>query len=419
MSQYVITGGNKLSGTVRISGNKNSILPCIAATLLTDEPVTLLNVPNITDVEVIKEIIKSIGALIEEGDHSLTITTPKITDYKLDDQLTNRLRGSMLLAGALLSRVNRVELSHPGGDLIGRRSVQTHLDGFESLGYKVEVDEIKYLIHQTQKVNEDVSYFLDEASLTATENLLLASVLRGGVATLKHCAIEPSVVDLCNLLVLMGARIEGIGTTTLKIDGVKQLHGATMTIASDFVEMGTYAVAAAITKGNLTIENCIGFDLEPIMFRLSSMGLNFDVKEDKVRVSCKELRAIPKIETNIWPGFPSDFMSPAIVLATQSRGVTLLHDWMYDGRFFFVDKLISMGAHITIADPHRVLVYGPTQLRARNLETPDIRAGMALVLAALVAKGTSTINGAELIERGYEDVVGTLSKLGADIQRID
>lgn len=418
MSKYIIEGGKKLVGKINLSGNKNSILPCLSAALLTDEEVILHNVPDIADVEVILQIFEQLGVKVEKWDHALKICSKEIKNYPLPEELVSKLRASILLIGPLLVRFGKVEFSHPGGDVIGKRSIHVHLEGLKELGFNYSSKDTKYKVWgSADKIDKHI--FLDEASVTGTENLLLTASSIPSVTILKNCAEEPHIVDVCNLLKKMGAEIEGIGTSALKIKGIKKLKGAEFTIGSDFTEFGTFAIAAAITGGEIEIQNYQTESLEPVIHHLKKMGLIFKEQNNSIFVSAKSITAIPVIKTNLWPGFPTDVMSLAIILATQAKGVTLCHDWMYETRMFFTDKLISMGANITLADPHRVLVYGPTKLYARNLETPDIRAGMALVLAALIAKGQSIINRAELIERGYENVVEKLSSLGASIQKID
>lgn len=419
MAKYIIEGGQKLSGKVRISGNKNSILPCLAASLLTEEKVVLKNVPKIADVDVLLEIMSELGTGYSMGDQEIKLQTPKIETHILKNELIRKLRASILLAGALLGRVGKVEFLHPGGDVIGRRDIDLHLSGFEQLGFKVKKTDQEYGVTNGGTKSPVAKIFLEIATVTGTENLILASVLKNGSTVIRNAAQEPHVVDLCKMLNNMGAKIDGIGSSTITIDGVKRLHGVEYAICSDNIELVTYAVAAALTGGEIEIANCQSVDLEPIFWPLRKMGIDFYVNDKSIKVSARNLTAINKLITNVWPGFPTDMMSVMIVLATQARGVSLMHDWIYESRMFFTDKLISMGANITIADPHRVLVYGPTKLYGRQLETPDIRAGMALVLAALIAEGKSIINRAELIERGYEDVVAKFSSLGAKIERID
>lgn len=419
MAKYTIQGGNKLTGEVTISGNKNATFPCIAAALLTQEQVILENVPRIRDIDVMIEILQDLGVSVTFSEHTLTIQAQEITTSELNQKLTTRLRGAILFAGALLSRLGKVSFYHPGGDVIGKRAINLHLEGFEKLGYTVSQRDLFYDVSKQNNESSDTAIYFMLPTVTGTENLILAAVLHSGKTVLKNCAAEPHVVDLCRILVQMGAQIEGIGTSTLTIQGVEKLSGTTYRIGSDNIEFGTYAVAAAITQGSITIKNTRGMDNDPIITPLQKMGVLFDYREDEIVVSASELKAIPSLITNTWPGFPTDLMSVVIVLATQAEGVSLMHDWLYESRMFFTDKLISMGAHITIADPHRVLVYGPSTLAGRNLETPDIRAGMAMVLAALIAQGESTINRAELIERGYESVVENFQKLGATISRSD
>lgn len=421
MAKYIIEGGVRLKGEVKISGNKNSVLPCMAACLLTDEDVVLTNCPDIADVKVFLELLRGLGVEVTElVNGEIKLNAKNVTGDVLPHELTSRLRASVLLVGPLLARLGKIEFYHPGGDIIGKRSIDTHLRGFKSLGFEFEREDKRYLGKRTKHVTTSTTIFLDEPSVTATENLLLAAVLGKGETVIKNCAEEPHVVDLCNLLVKMGAKITGIGSSILTIAPQEKLRGAQFRIGQDFVEIGTYAVAAAITYGNLTLTNCTLEDMEPITLPLQEFGVVLEKYGDnKIKVWAEHLKAVERLHVRPWPGFPTDLMSVFIVLATQATGVTLLHDWMYESRMFFADKLINMGASIVIADPHRVLVYGPNKLKGRELETPDIRAGMALVLASLCAKGTSIINKAELIERGYEDVVGNLTRLGVNIQRIE
>ncbi len=418
MAKYIIEGGNPLKGTISVSGNKNSILPALAATLLTDKKVTLINVPDISDVAVLVDILKLIGAKVEVGDHKISVEAKKIKTHILPEDLVNKLRASVLLSGPLLARIKKVQFTHPGGDIIGKRSIQTHIVGLKKLGVEFSQSDIYYKAKYLGTRGDAVEIFFTEPSVTATENLLMFASKREGKTILKNCAYEPHVVDLCSLLTKMGASIKGTGTSTLEIEGRENLNGTEFRIGQDYIEIGTYAVASAITKSEIVLENASLVDLEPITYPLSKMGIKFEQKGEGILVSSDKIKPIERLTTNIWPGFPTDLMSAMIVLATQAHGASLLHDWMYESRMFFVDKLISMGANITIADPHRVFVYGHTRLHGREMESPDIRAGMALVLAALIAKGESIINKAELIERGYEDVVGNLSRLGASIRRI-
>ncbi len=417
--QYIINGGKRLQGTVMVSGNKNSVFPCIAASLLTQEEVILENVSQLKDIEVLIQILKKLGVGVKKDKSNLLIQAKDINQFSLPRDLMTKLRGSIVLVGAMLARKNKVIFYHPGGDIIGQRSIDTHLEGFKKLGATFKKNNLKLTLQFPEKTQEEkVSVFLQEASITASENLILASVLGKKTVLLKNCPIEPHVVDLCKLLLQMGAKISGVGTNTLEVTGVDKLHGTKFKIGIDYIEVGTYAIAAAITYGRVKIEGLDYQDLDPVLIPLKNFGVSIEQEESSIVVTSTKLKSHSKLVTNIWPGFPTDLMSAAIVLATQSRGISLCHDWMYEGRMFFVDKLILMGAKIILADPHRVLVYGPNKLHGRTLDTPDIRAGMALILAALVAKGKSIINQVELIERGYEDVVGKLKKLGADIERV-
>jgi UDP-N-acetylglucosamine 1-carboxyvinyltransferase len=364
------------------------------------------------------EILTALGVKVERGEHTLTINAAELADFRMPKQLITRLRASILLVGPLLGRMGKAEFSHPGGDIIGKRSIETHIQGFEELGFEFKREDRDYIGKRTDDEGS-VEIFLDEPSVTATENLIMAASYGKGKTILKNCAMEPHVQDLCNLLVKMGVEIDGIGSPTLTIQATTAFDEAEFDIGTEYLEIGTYAVAAAITGGKITLTNTSLKDLEPIYLPLQKMGILFEEAKDGIEVSGGELTAINRLHVRPWPGFSTDLMSMTIVLATQSKGISLLHDWMYESRMFFTDKLMSMGANIVIADPHRVIVYGPSQLWGREMETPDIRAGMALVLAALCAKGRSVINKAELIERGYENIVENLASLGADIQRID
>lgn len=416
--KYQIVGGKKLEGNIRVSGNKNSIFPCVSAALLTEDEVVLENISNIRDVEVLVEILKKLGVLVEKIGSTLYIRAKDIKTVNLPQSLMIKLRGSIVLVGAILARKGRVNFYHPGGDIIGQRSIGVHLEGLKKLGATLKKNDLKFSLQFVERAASAI-IFLKESSVTATENLILSCVLGSQKVILKNCPVEPHILDLCSMLLKMGAKIEGVGTHTLVIEGVKKLFGTRFKIGIDFIEVGTYGIAAAITGGKVTIKGLDDTELDPIFEPLSHFGIEISSKEDTITIFSDKLKADSKITTNVWPGFPTDLMSAVIVLATQSKGITLCHDWMYESRMFFVDKLISMGAKITLADPHRALVYGPTKLKGRVLETPDIRAGMALVLAGLVARGKSMIHQAELIERGYEDVVEKLRSLGADIERVE
>lgn len=417
MARFEIIGGKKLSGKIEIAGNKNSVLPIMAACLLTEETCTLENVPNISDVEVMTELIELCGAKVKRSGTSLKITCSKIKSVQFPHDLTEKLRASILLLAPVLKRTGFVKMGYPGGDVIGRRPLETHIQVFESLGATLSQEDDFYVARA--KNLKGTTIFLQEASVTATENALLASVTADGETVIKRAASEPHVVDLCQFLTKMGANITGIGSNVLTVRGVGSLRGATHSIRPDHIEVGTFAILAALTRGTLEISPIIKEDLDMILLVLQRFGVKYSLSDNKLIVKDSKLKAFEKVVTDVWPGYPTDLMAPTIVLATQAEGVTLLHDWMYESRMFFVDKLLSMCAKVEIADPHRVLVYGPTKLRGQRLDTPDIRAGIALVIAALAASGKSQIERAELIERGYENIVERLSSLGAKIKRIN
>ncbi len=419
--KYFIEGGKKLTGEIKVSGNKNSVFPCVAASLLTSEEVVIENVSKLRDTAVLVQILKKLGVNAVFDKNTLTLKAQEIKQFSLPRDLMTKLRGSILLVSAVLARKGKVNFYHPGGDIIGQRSIETHIEGFKALGASYKRDNLKLTLQFTENTKEknNCTIFLQEASVTAAENLIIASVLGKREVILKNCPIEPHVVDLCKMLIQMGAQITGVGTNYLIIKGVEKLYGTRFRLGIDYIEMATYAIAAAITGGKVKITGLDNTDLDPVLNPLKRFGIEIENKDESLTFSASKLKSPQRLVTNIWPGFPTDIMSVAIVLATQSKGMMMCHDWMYESRMFFIDKLISMGAQIILADPHRVLVSGPKKLKGRMLATPDIRAGMALVLAALVAKGKSTINQAELIERGYEDVVGKLKSLGAQIERIE
>ena len=393
MAQLEITGGTKLSGQVKVAGNKNSVLPIMAACLLTEETSTIANVPDISDVISMAELLRLCGAQISQVGSKMTVMAKNIKETDFPPTLTEKLRASVLLLGPLLARVGKVKMGYPGGDIIGRRPLDSHMRAIRVLGAKIEEENDYFIAHSSRLIGTEI--FLQEASVTATENAIMAAVLAKGQTIIKRAASEPHVVDLCYFLIKMGAKIEGVGTNVLKITGAKKLSGATHSIRPDHIEVGTFAILAAVTASKLSISPILKEDLDMILTTLSQFGANFKIDGDTLVVSDGKLRAVEKVVTDVWPGFPTDLMAPMIVLATQAEGVTILHDWMYESRMFFVDKLLSMGAKAEIADPHRVFVYGPTNLRGQRLDTPDIRAGIALVIAALCARGKKQIEKAE------------------------
>ena len=418
MAKLEITGGKKLYGRIKIAGNKNSVLPIMAACLLTDETCTIDNIPAISDVSVMTQLLSKCGVKIyKTHDHKLKISAQNFKNRVLPRELTEKLRASILLLGPLLAKNTDIKMGYPGGDVIGRRPLDVHIQIAKALGAKIRQED-DFLIVSAAKL-KGTEIFLEEASVTATENAVMAASLAKGETIIKMAACEPHVVDLCNFLVKMGAKISGIGTNRLAIRGVDKLFGATHAVRPDHIEIGTFAILAAVCSSKIEIFPIIREDLDMILATLSKFGINFRVDNQTLIITNSKLKAVEKVVTGVWPGFPTDLMPPMIVLATQSEGVTILHDWMYESRMFFVDKILSMGAKVDIADPHRVFVYGPTKLHGQRLDTPDIRAGIALVIAALSANGKSIINNAELIERGYENIVERLSDLGADIKRAE
>ena len=414
---YIIEGGKKLSGQVTLSGNKNSVLPCMAAALLTEDEIVLSNVPDITDVDVFTEIFKKLGIGIKRKKDKIYIKAKKILETELPDELVKKLRASILLAGPIFARKRKVSFTFPGGDKIGKRSIDIHLQGFKSLGAIISKLSDVYFISKAKKNPiKKIRIFLGEASVTATENLILASVLSESKITIRNAATEPHVYDLCKLLNQMGAKINGVGTNSLKKLTHVNEKSLRFRVSDDHINFGTYAIASAITNSKLKIICDKNTDLEPVIEALGKFGIKFDWENNGFLVFSERIVCSEKIVTNIWPGFPTDLMSSTIVLASQAEGSTLCHDWMFEKRMEFVKNLIKMGADISIIDSSKVFVKGKSNLSGHDFESSDLRSGMALVLAALIAKGVSTINNAELIERGYEDVAGSLSSLGANIK---
>lgn len=417
MISYEITGGTKLSGKINVAGNKNSILPIMAACLLTSDECIVQNVPQISDVNIMSQLMQMAGVSIEKkGDSTLSICAKEATSVDFPQELTQKLRAAVLLLGPMLARCGKVKMGHPGGDIIGRRPVGTHIQALQALGAKIKDGDF-YEGSAKELIGADI--FLEEASVTATENVIMAAVLARGTTKVRRAASEPHVIDLCQFLVKMGAKISGIGSNVLTIVGVKNLKGTTFKVRPDHIEVGTFAILAAVASTKLEMSPVIKEDVEMILLTLSKFGVKYKLENETLIVFGSKLKATEKVVTDVWPGFPTDLIAPMIVLATQAKGVTIVHDWMYESRMFFVDKLLSMGAKVEIADPHRVLVYGPTKLTGQRLDTPDIRAGIAIVIAALTASGKSQIDKAELIERGYENIVERLAALGAQIERIE
>lgn len=430
MSQFVIEGGYPLEGTIRASGNKNAALALLPACLLTDKPVTLHNIPEIQDVRTTLAILDDLGVDVQRlGNGSWRIEARKLRKTELDPELAARIRASFVFSGPMLARAGRITLPIPGGDVIGGRPLDTHVQGLRALGAQIELDEQAGVFHiSVNSLHAPGPLLQAEASVTGTENTIMASVFAQGETIIENAASEPHVRDLCNFLNQLGANIRGTGTNRIVIQGVEALHGGEFTIGADFMEVGSFVGAAAVTGGQVKIENASPGDLRMIGLVYERLGVRWTVDGDDIIVSREQPLVIesalggriPEIKPMPWPGFPPDLMSIAVVLGTQARGAVLLHDWMYESRFFFVDKLKFMGARIVLCDPHRVLVHGPCSLYAnpQGVTSPDIRAGMAMVLAALCARGTSTIHNIQQIDRGYERVEEKLQALGARIERL-
>ena len=424
MEKFVIEGGIPLIGEVTPGGNKNAALPLMAACLLTSDPVILHNMPEIQDVNTMRKLFMSLGVEFTEIEpHVWKIQAKDLRPAELDPDLCRKIRASILLAGPMLARIGRLELPPPGGDVIGRRRVDTHMLALEKLGAKINYDRM-FRLECKKLIGADI--LLDEASVTATENAIMACVLAEGISILRNAASEPHIQELCHMLNSMGAEIENIGSNTLVIHGVKSLHGAEFTIGPDYLEVVSFIGAAAVTHGEITIKNAGNKYLDMIKLVFGRLGVTWQEHGEDLFVPANQKMviepdlggAIPMINVMPWPAFPTDLMSIAIVVATQSKGTALFHDWMYPSRMFFTDKLVGMGAQIVLCDPHRCMVQGPTQLTGEKMESPDIRAGMSLVLAALSAKGKSTIRNVAQIDRGYEQVEEKLQKLGANITRL-
>ena len=424
MDEFIIEGGVPLHGEIAPAGNKNAALPLLAACLLTDEPVTLHHVPNIRDVLDMRRLIESVGAQVEElAPTTWRITARTLRPADLDPDLCRRIRASILIAGPMTARTDEFRLPPPGGDVIGRRRLDTHILALQALGAEVTYER---MFHFRSHGLKGAEILMDEASVTATENAIMAAATADGETVIHNAASEPHVQEVCQLLNRMGARIAEIGSNTLHIHGVPRLHGAEFTIGPDYLEVLSFVGAAAVTHGEVRIRNAGVRYLAMIAEVFRRLGVQWQVEGDDILVGSEQSLkivpdldgAIPEIKTNVWPAYPTDLISIAVTIATQAGGSVLFHDWMYSGRMYFTDKLVSMGARIILCDPYRCLVQGPTQLFSEKLESPDIRAGMALVLAALAAKGQSKIRNISQIDRGYEDVEGKLRSLGAHIERV-
>ena len=423
MGTFVVEGGHRLEGRIRPAGNKNAALPCLAAAVLCSEPVSYENVPRIRDVLTFLMIIEELGAEVTwSGDNEVTIDAGGVRTDRVDPDMARRIRASVLLAGPLLARFGHVELPPPGGDVIGRRRMDTHFLAFEALGAEL-------ILHHGFEIKAErllgADFFLDEPSVTGTENAIMAAVRAQGATTIRNAAAEPHVQDLCQLLNSMGAQISGIGTHKLTIEGVKDLHGTHFRIGADHIETGSFIGLAAVTASDIIIEGVPIEHLDSTLIGFRRLGIRCDVVGSDLYVHGSEehhiqrdaFGAVPKVDDGPWPAFPADLTSIALVAATQCHGTVLIHEKMFESRMYFTDKLVGLGASIILCDPHRAVVVGPSPLQGGVVESPDIRAGMALLIAALGADGTSTIHNIRQIERGYERIDERLGQLGAKIER--
>ncbi len=425
MESFLIEGGRPLNGRVRAAGNKNAALPILAACLLTDEAVTLENVPRISDVETMLELMAGLGVEVDWiGANDVRVQAADIHTYELDEELGRRIRTSILLAGPLLARCGRAIVPPPGGDVIGRRRIDTHIHALSALGATVEPGRRFEMVADRLA---GAFILLDEASVTGTENTVMAAVTAPGETVVYNAACEPHVQDLCRFLVSLGARIEGIGSNRLRIEGVSRLEGGRYRICPDHIEVASFVGLAAVTHGEIVIDDVVPEDLVPIRGAFERLGVRMEVDGTSLRVPDGQQLAVqddlggqvPKIEDGPWPAFPADLTSIALIVATQARGAILIFEKMFESRLFFVDKLVNMGARIILCDPHRAVVSGPAKLYGQRMESPDIRAGWAMLVAALCAEGTSTIGNIAQIVRGYERIDERLRAVGAQIERAE
>jgi UDP-N-acetylglucosamine 1-carboxyvinyltransferase len=426
MQALVIEGGHRLSGTVKAAGNKNAALPILAATLLTQEPVALSNVPRIRDVDTMLELLADLGAEVAwTGPNEVRVHTAEVTKHELDPELCSRMRASFLLAGPLLARFGQVVVPPPGGDLIGRRRLDPHIHAFARMGATIDLRD-RYEMHADEGLRGD-QIFLDEASVMATENTVMAAVLAPGETVIGNAACEPHVQDLCRFLVSLGAQIEGIESNVLRVHGVRSLSGGEWRIGPDHIEVASFVGLAAMTSSDVTIQDVEPKDLISILPAFSRLGVRTEIDGRSIRVPPRQQLIveddlgghIPKIEDGPWPAFPADLTSIALTVATQAFGTVLIFEKMFESRLFFVDKLVGMGARIILCDPHRAVVTGPATLLGQRMESPDIRAGMAMLLASLCAEGQSTIGAVHQIDKGYERIDERLRAIGARIERVE
>jgi UDP-N-acetylglucosamine 1-carboxyvinyltransferase len=426
MEKFVIEGGSPLSGTIAAAGNKNAALPALAACLLTEEDVVLRNIPRIQDVEAMVGLLSGIGVTVDwREENVVALNAADARPDNVDPELAELIRASFLLAGPLLARFGTADMPSPGGDVIGRRRLDPHLDAFIALGAEVELDRTGYRLRAHGRL-QPCDFFLDEPSVMATENALMAAALTGGSTVIHNAASEPHVQDLARLLLQMGAHVEGIGSNVMIVHGRESLGGADYTIGADYIEVASFAALAAVTGGELRVKDVVPADLRMTCMVFERLGCQIEFEgndlvvpaDQRLQIRNDAGDAMAKIEDGPWPAFPADLTSIALALATQSDGMVLIHEKMFENRLFFVDKLINMGARVILCDPHRAVVAGPRRLHGERMESPDIRAGMAMLIAALCAEGTSEIGNIRQIDRGYERIDERLRALGARIERV-
>jgi UDP-N-acetylglucosamine 1-carboxyvinyltransferase len=419
MSTLLIEGGHRLEGRVAVEGNKNAALPLLAACLLTEDECVLTNVPRIGDVEVMARLLLDLGAEVDGiGTTTLRVRAKQITTHVPDRSLVGRLRGSVLLLGPLLARTGRAHIAPPGGDFPARRTISTHLEALQAMGARI-VSGDDHLLETSQRLT-GASMYLYEASVTGTETALLAAASASGTTEIRHAATEPHVAELCEFLGKMGAGVSGIGSSKIRVEGVSRLHGAEHRLGGDYIEAGSWAVVAAITASELGIEGAREEDIEVVAAVLKRMNVQCGMRDGTFEVKPSKPKAVRRITTGLWPSFPSDLVSLVTVLATQAEGRTLVHDWMYELRLFALEQMSGMGADMFLADAHRIIVTGPTQLRGgRMLDTRDLRSGMSLIAAGLAADGQTRVAPLETVERGYSQLVERLKGLGANVAKIE
>lgn len=419
MSKFIVRGGVPLRGTVTVSGSKNAALKIIPATLLTKEPVLLKNMPDIKDVQVMLEIMESIGSRVKYLDsHTIRIQNDRITTSYITSELAKNVRASLMFLGPLLARFRKVSVPYPGGDVIGKRPVRTHLVTLEKLGAVAAPLKDRIVIKAKGKELIGKRIILPELSVTATENLVMAAVLAKGTTEIRMAAAEPHVEDLCRMLLSMGAKITGIGSHNLTVTGVAKLHGTTYTVTSDYLEAGTLILAGVITRGKITVKNVFPDQLDMFFSKLDEIGVNYQIQDHTVTIRpTKTFRVPTRLESRTYPGFPSDLQAPFAVLLSQCNGVTKIFETMYEGRLNYLFELEKMGAHVEILSPHQAIIVGPCKLKGLSVSSLDVRAGAAMVLAGLIAKGTTEVSHVVYIDRGYENLEGKLRSLGAQIER--